>query len=345
MPDLSKDELEIIFLSLIGAIIGLYLFYAGFRELQIKRIIQNTPTSKINTGAVGTNVEVKGRIIAEKDKIVRAPISGRPCALFNIEIQKWQRDRKSGFSRNRSLFSLGERRGWQRGRWVTIASFFSDAGFYVDDDSGANAMVLVEGATVNRSGTTQDYECSSNEFSTMDPDLYAVLDQNKRKIRSFKLKDSSWLLSNDYRFREWCFVPGEEVFVLGYADSNLKLARPKKAGVKFFLEAKKLIRKNKELQKRLDTNQDGKLDYYELERGAQAVAKKLSARYSKQKLEELAAKTKMVFRKESKHPFVLSNRHEDNLVSHMGRWATVKIWGGPIITIGAGAYFFSSFFI
>ncbi|MGP0564587.1 MULTISPECIES: GIDE domain-containing protein [unclassified Nitrospina] len=338
MPNLPKDELEIIFLSLVGAVAGIFLFWTGFRELKAKRIIQNTPTSKINTGAVGTNVEVKGRVIAEKDKMVRAPISGKPCALYHIEIQKWKRDRRSGFNRNRSLINLGERRGWQRGRWVTIAKYFSDDGFYIDDDSGANAMVLVEGATVNRNGGTSDYECSSNEFSTMDPELYQSLDQNKKKIRSFKLKDSAWLLSTDYRFREWCFAPGEQVYVLGHAGSNLKVKRPKKAGVKFFLKAKEAIRKNKELQKRFDTNKDGKLDYYELERGAQLLAEKLSAKYSKEKLEELASKTKMVFKKENGHPFIISNRHEEDLVSNIATWATVKIWGGPVLTVASVAY-------
>jgi len=348
MEQLSKDDWETIGLSVVGLLAGLYLFYAGFRELKIKRVIQNTPTSNINTGAVGTNVEVKGRVIAEKDKIIRAPISGRPCALYNIEIQKWKRDRNSSWSRrDRSLISFGtERRGMYRGRWVTLGSFFSDKGFYIEDDSGANAMVLVDGATVNRAGATQDYECSSNEFSTMRPALYEALDQNKRKTkRFFKLKDSAWLFSSDYRFRAWCFTPGEELYVLGYAESGLRMERPKKAGVKFFLEAKKLIRKDKELAKRFDANQDGKLDYYELERAAQIVAEKLSAKYSKKKLEELAAKTKMVFKKCDPYPFVISNRHEDELVQSLATWATVKIWGGPAVTIGSVVYFYSSFFI
>jgi hypothetical protein len=148
-----------------------------------------------------------------------------------------------------------------------------------------------------------------------------------------------------YRFREWCFVPGEEVYVLGYAESGLRVERSKKAGVKFFLEAKKLIRKDKKLAKRFDANQDGKLDYYELERGAQIVAEKLSAQYSKKKLQDLAAKTKMVFKHRTPYPFVISNRHEDELVTSIGRWAAVKIWGGPAVTIGSAVYFYSSFFL
>ena len=62
-------------IALIGLGIGIYFFFAGFKELKSKRILQNIPTSKINTGAVGTNVEVTGRIVCEKDQIVQAPIS------------------------------------------------------------------------------------------------------------------------------------------------------------------------------------------------------------------------------------------------------------------------------
>ncbi len=97
--------------ALIGLGLGIYFFFAGFRELKSKRIIQNIPTSKINTGAVGTNVEVTGRIVCEKDQIVHAPISGRPCAFYSIEIQRWERNRSyrgsslgSHNSRNRNRF-------------------------------------------------------------------------------------------------------------------------------------------------------------------------------------------------------------------------------------------------
>ena len=78
--------------------------------------------------------------------------------------------------------------------------------------------------------------------------------------------------------------------------------------------------------------------------GAQIVAEKLSAKYSKKKLDELAAKTKMVFKHHAPYPFVISNRHEDELVQNMGTWATVKIWGGPAVTIGCVAYLVYVFF-
>jgi len=72
--------------------IGVYLFFKGFREIKYKRIIQDIPTSKINTGAVGTNVEIHGFVTAQRDQLVTAPLSGKTCVLYKIEIQKWVED-------------------------------------------------------------------------------------------------------------------------------------------------------------------------------------------------------------------------------------------------------------
>jgi hypothetical protein len=191
-------------IALVGLGLGIYFFFAGFRELKSKRIIQNIPTSKINTGAVGTNVEVTGRIICEKDQIVQAPISGRSCAFYSIEIQRWERNRSYRGS------SLGSTRtGFNRGRWVTVESFYSGKGFFIDDSSGANAMVLANGAAIKRKGGTQDFEMQSNNFDQMPAGLRQALEANQKKLRKFKLKNTSWLFSNRFRFREWYFPVGE----------------------------------------------------------------------------------------------------------------------------------------
>jgi len=319
-----------------GVAIGIYWFITGFKELKSKRIIQNIPTSKINTGAVGTNVEIKARIIAETDKLVTAPISGRPCVLYSIEIQKWVRNR-----RHRGL-SLGHSHrhgsGYHHGHWQTVDQFFSDKGFYVDDKSGANALVLVKGATIKRKGGTRDYELASNHFSEMHGPLYAAITENKKKLRRFKLKEKSWLFSDRFRFREWCFSAGEQLFVLGYADSALKARKQNKAKFQYFKKAKKMIQEDEELQKQFDSNRDGKLDFNELEQGAQVLARELQSKYSPKKLNALAAKTKMVFKNCKDHPFFISDMHEEELVKSIGWLAALKIWGGPALSVACAVY-------
>ena len=287
----THNDGDLIMGAAIGAVMGVVWFFKGFKELKTKRTIQNIPTSKIETGAVGTNVEIKGNIVAEKEKMETAPISGQQCALYHIEIQKELRRKNSTY-------------------WKTIDRFFSHEGFYVDDQSGANALVLVEGAHINREGKTQDFYVNSNNFDEMPDLLRKALTANQNKLKRFKLKKKSWLFSSKYRLLEWCFRPNEEVYVLGHAESGLRLHKIKKPKMKYFLQAKKAIQKDKKLAARFDSNRDGQLDFNELERGAGILAQRLADKYSKEKLEELTPKTKLIFKKLKPHPFIISNCSE-----------------------------------
>ncbi len=319
----TNNDGDLIMGAAIGTVMGIVWFVKGFQELKTKRTIQNIPTSKINTGAVGTDVEIKGKIVSENEKWVTAPISGQQCAIYHIEIQEERRRKNSTY-------------------WKTIDQFYSSKGFYVDDKSGATALVMVKGAKVNRKGKTQDYIVTSSNFDEMPDLLHQTLTSNQSKLKKFKLKKTSWLFSGKYRFEEWCFMPNEEVYVLGHAESGLRLQKIKKPKMEYFLKAKKAIQKDKKLAARFDANRDGKLDPNELERGAKILAQRLSDKYSKEKLEELIPKTKLIFKKKKPHPFVISNRPEGELVKNMGTWSTVKIFGGPVLTVACAFYLYIS---
>jgi len=321
MTTSSNNEGNLIMGAAVGAVMGVVWFFRGFQDLKIKRTIQNIPTSKINTGAVGTDVEIKGNIIAEKERRVTAPISGKQCAIYHIEIQVERRRKNSTY-------------------WVAIDRFYSHEGFYVDDQSGAIALVLAEGARINREGKTDNYYFSSSDLDEIPDQLRNSLTTNQRKLKKFKFKKTTWLFSEKYRLLEWCFMPNEEVYVLGYAESGLRFEKIKKPKLKYFLKAKKAIQKDEKLKAQYDANRDGTLDYNELERGAQILAQRLSDRHSKEKLEELIPKTKLIFKNKKPHPFVISNRREEELIENMGTWSTLKIWGGPILTVVCIWYLF-----
>src|SRR5260370_23547094 len=65
--------------SLLGVYSGIYLFRRGFRMLQHKRLIQNTPFSKIRSASMGL-VEVSG--IPKGPQTIRAGITGEPCYYY-----------------------------------------------------------------------------------------------------------------------------------------------------------------------------------------------------------------------------------------------------------------------
>ena len=56
---LTTSGFDPIFYAGIGASVGVYLFYRGFRMLQRKRLIMNTPQCKIRSAAMGL-IEISG---------------------------------------------------------------------------------------------------------------------------------------------------------------------------------------------------------------------------------------------------------------------------------------------
>lgn len=310
--------------AFIGAGLGLYWIYSGFQELKSKRIIQDIPTSSIATGAVGANVEVKGKIAYDPEQLFRAPLSGKQCAFYAVTIQELHR------SKNRET-------------WRTIDKFYSDKGFLLEDGSGASARVLVEGATYNRKGGLREFRVHSTQGSDLPPSLYQGLLDHEQDLKSFKLNKTSWFSSNQYRFLEWCFMPGEPIYVLGYADSGFKSPKKRKLKFKTFLKAKKLIESNPQLQDKFDANNDRTLDPEELERGAEVMGWQLQSREQTEPAETLLPKTKMVFKKHGSYPFIISNRKESEIEQNLAWTSTFKLIGGPVVTLASLFYIFFAF--
>lgn len=298
---------------------GVYLFLQGFRELKNSRTIQNIPTSKIMTGAVGTNVEVKGKILSSDGQLLSAPISGQTCAFYSIEIQRLVK------SKDRSY-------------WKKIDQIYSSEEFLLDDNSGAIAQVCIEDADIQRQGRVEKLQFRSNDFLSIPEQLYSVLQQNEARLRVFKLKKSSWLFSQKYRFVEWCFEPKESVYVLGYAESGVK--PPKRSKLKFsqFLQATKMIENDSLLQTRFDRNKDGLLDAGELERGAQIVGVGLQTGPVPARQKKNTRPAKMIFKKRKGFAFLISNIKETDLVKKLSAKATFKILGGSVIAIATATY-------
>jgi hypothetical protein len=310
---------EVFILPSIMIGVGVYWFFTGFRALQSSRIIQNIPTSRISTGAVGAYVEINGKIFNNGEQALRGPISNQTCAFYSLEIQKLVRTKDHEY-------------------WKTIDQIFSDPDFMVDDKSGAVAKVFVAGATIQRKGKIKEFEIGSNDFEAMPEGLMQALEQNTSQLRNFKLKQTSWIFSSQYRFLEWNFAPGESVYVLGYAESGIKQPSQKKLSSANFWKAKKMIEADPSLQNRFDRNQDGFLETEEIERGAQIIGHGLQVESPPIEEQSNLPVIKMVFRERKGIPYILSNMKEMDLVQKLSKKAVLKVWGGPVVAI-AGAIF------
>jgi len=308
-----------------GVGMGIFWFIQGFRELKSSRTIQNTPTSRIATGAVGTNVEINGRVMCDPEKWLTAPISGRKTVFYAIEIQQLVRRKNSS-------------------RWVKVDELFSDKGFYLDDGSGALALVMVKGAEIKKKKERQaKFHMRSQDVSTMPANLLLALTLNADQLKSFKIKTGSWFDSREYRFIEWAILPDETIYVLGYAASGLKTVLKRKPKMAVYLQAKKQIEAAPGEHQHFDRNRDGELSHEEVEAGAALLAEELESKYSEKQVEERMPKTKLVFRKREEEPFYISNMAEADLVRHLSLMATLKLWGGPAVCLAGAAYLLITF--
>jgi len=128
----SQPTNLLVFLA-IGMGLGIFWFYKGFRLLQRKRLILNTPASKIRSASMGL-VELSG--LAAGPYVLHSPLKQVECYYYHSTA--WQL----------------ERRG-KNTQWVKVADETLHVPFYLDDDSG---RILVDPR-----GAEMDLHCDLSE--------------------------------------------------------------------------------------------------------------------------------------------------------------------------------------
>jgi hypothetical protein len=128
--------------AVVGAGAGIYLFVRGFRLLQRKRLIMDTPSSKIRSASIGL-VEVSG--LAVGPYTLPAPITGVPCYFYRTLAWQWKQNGKSS-------------------SWVKAAEESMHVPFYLDDTTG-RVLVDPQGAEMDIHRDFHE-EFSSSVFSS-----------------------------------------------------------------------------------------------------------------------------------------------------------------------------------
>ena len=175
--------------SLIGFVFGLYAFFQGFKWFKRKRLIEDIPTSKIRSIAMGL-VEVSGEVVVT-EKNLRSPFSNNDCVYYKYTVEEYRSSGKSS-------------------RWVTIDSGERGTYFYLNDDTG---FVLVDpkGAEVD---IPLDFEFKSG-FGTDPPE------QVKQFLRSRGISFEDFLgVNKTMRFREYFIAPKDKLYIMGTAGDN-----------------------------------------------------------------------------------------------------------------------------
>jgi hypothetical protein len=181
---------DILVYSFIGLAAGVVLFIKGFIWFKHKRLIENIPTSKIRSIAMGL-VEIFGEVAAAKDKLLRGPFTNKKCVFYRYTVEQYVRSGKSSY-------------------WATIKKDEARSYFYMKDNTG-RVLVDTKGAQI-------DIPISS-EFSSgigRDPPQAIKLFLNKNNISFEALLG----INKTMRYREYIIMPGDKLYILGHAGDN-----------------------------------------------------------------------------------------------------------------------------
>ncbi|MGH9497236.1 MAG: hypothetical protein ACRD3B_19730 [Candidatus Sulfotelmatobacter sp.] len=176
--------------SVIGFVAGIGLFVYGFRLLQRRRLILDTPFSKIRSASLGL-VEISG--LAVGPYTVAAPITDRSCYYYRTLVWEWKQHGKNK-------------------QWVKVASECMHVPFFVDDNTG---LLLIDPRAADLD-LHRDFEqefCDSF-FTTKDP--------APDNIHSF-LARHGVMTTNKIKVEEFCIKPKNALFILGTVAENYDL--------------------------------------------------------------------------------------------------------------------------
>jgi hypothetical protein len=171
-------------------IAGIALFVMGFYFYKQKRLIQDTPTSKIRSLAMGL-VEIVGRVVPLPHRVIKSPLTEKDCVYYRYTVEEYRRSGKHS-------------------HWVTIKKGERSEFFYLEDETG---MVLIDprGAKIK---TIQDFECQSGFMK--DPPLPVI-----RFLEANNLRFEGFLGANKtMRYKENYIAPNDTLYIMGTADKN-----------------------------------------------------------------------------------------------------------------------------
>jgi hypothetical protein len=175
----------------LGFGMGCWGVYKGIKNLAMKRLIQDMPTSTIRSVAMGP-VEVKGKVVAGDDTLV-APFSGKKCVYYRYMIEEKLPDKDM-----------------DKDRWKIITKGMEGRQFKLKDSTGQVA-VDPTGAKVEVGG---QFDASSHIGVDPPERIMKFCKDNKLKFENFLGMNKTW------RYTESRIEVGDELYVMAEATSN-----------------------------------------------------------------------------------------------------------------------------
>jgi len=171
--------------------IGIGLYIIAFYFLKIKHLIQNTPTSKIRSVAMGF-AEVCGKVIPYENGIMISPFSNQKCVYYQYIIQEYRSSGKSS-------------------SWVTVKHGKEKRLFYLEDETG---RILVD---PNKASIDISKKNEYNSGLGKDPPYNVIRFLERENIR---FEGILFGINKKMRFIEYIIKPNDTLYVMGTVKDN-----------------------------------------------------------------------------------------------------------------------------
>jgi E3 Ubiquitin ligase len=172
---------------IIGIFVGIYLFIQGFRLLQRRHLILDTPASKVRSASLGM-VELSG--LAAGPYTTVAPITERSCYYYRTVAWEWKQQGKNK-------------------QWVKVAAECMHVPFFIDDNTG-KVMVDPRGADLDLHRDFQQEFCDG---------FFTTKQEAPPNVHSFLLRHGV-STTNKIKVEEFCIKPKNALFLLGTLEEN-----------------------------------------------------------------------------------------------------------------------------
>ena len=182
----SSNPDNLVVWGIVGLIAGIYLFIHGFVLLRRRRLVLDTPMSKVRSASMGM-VEISGLAVGPYTML--APITARPCYYYQTVVWEWKREGKNS-------------------RWVKIAGECMHLPFFVDDNTG-RMLVDPRGADLDLHRDFQQ-EFNGSFFSH---------DDAPANVSGFLVRHGV-MTDKKIKVEEWCIKPKNALFILGTLTEN-----------------------------------------------------------------------------------------------------------------------------
>lgn len=169
---------------------GVFLFLLGIYYFKRKRLIEDIPTSKIRSLAMGL-VEIYGEVVPIKDKILKSPFTQKDCVYYKYVIEELK---KSG----------------KRAKWVIVKMGGKCTHFYLQDETGS-VLVDPNGAEIDLPPT---FTFESGLGRDPPEPIKNFLRENNISFEGL------FGINKTMRFREYCIQPKDKLYIMGTAGDN-----------------------------------------------------------------------------------------------------------------------------